>query len=130
MAVPADYHRSRGVTIVLWALQIVAALAFFSAGFSKLVGAEQMVETFAAIGFGQWFRYLTGAIEVSGAALLLIPPLAVLGALLLLGVMIGAVLTHLLLIGGNPLPALALLVILSVILWLRRAELRRLQRTR
>ncbi len=43
------------------------------AGFSKLSGNEQMVGLFEAIGLGQWFRYLTGTMEVAGAILLLIP---------------------------------------------------------
>ena len=52
------------------AVIIVKALltfAFVAAGAAKLIGAPMMVETFDAIGMGQWFRYLTGVIEVGGA---------------------------------------------------------------
>ncbi len=42
-------------------------------GFTKLAGNEQMVALFEAIGVGQWFRYLTGSLEVAGAILLVIP---------------------------------------------------------
>jgi uncharacterized membrane protein YphA (DoxX/SURF4 family) len=61
-----------------------------------------MVQMFGVIGLGQWLRYLTGAIEVVGAVLLLTPPLAVFGAVPLALTMIGAILTHLFVIGGSP----------------------------
>jgi uncharacterized membrane protein len=79
-----------------------------------------MVGLFAAIGLGQWFRYLTGILEVAGAILLLIPRTSGLGALMLVGVMIGAVVTHLFVIGGNPLMAIILLAITSLVAWERR----------
>ena len=69
-----NYERSSRVrNVALWALQIVTAAAFFMAGFAKLSGQPMMVETFGKIGIGQWFRYVTGTIEVASAILLLIP---------------------------------------------------------
>jgi putative oxidoreductase len=108
------------MNVVLWILQIAAAGMFLMAGFSKLVGNEQMVGMFEAIGIGQWFRYLTGALEVAGAILLLIPRTSGLGALMLAGVMAGAVMTHLFIIGGSPLMAIILLVVTGVVAWGRR----------
>ena len=108
------------MNIGLWILQIAAAGMFLMAGFSKLSGDPQMVEMFDAIGFGQWFRYLTGSLEVLGAILLLVPRLSGLGALLLVGVMLGAVPTHIFVVGGSPLPAIILLIITGVISWGRR----------
>jgi putative oxidoreductase len=108
------------VNIGLWILQIAAAGMFLMAGFSKLLGNEQMVGLFEAIGIGQWFRYLTGMLEVAGAILLLIPRTSGLGALLLAVVMVGAVITHLLIVGGSPLAAIILLVVTSVVAWGRR----------
>jgi putative oxidoreductase len=108
------------MNVVLWILQIAAAGMFLMAGFSKLVGNEQMVGLFEAIGVGQWFRYLTGALEVAGAILLLIPRTSGLGALMLAGVMAGAVMTHLFIIGGSPLMAIILLVVTGVVAWGRR----------
>jgi uncharacterized membrane protein YphA (DoxX/SURF4 family) len=101
-------------------LQIAAAGMFLMAGFSKLSGNEQMVELFAAIGVGQWFRYLTGGLEVAGAILLLIPRTSGLGALMLVGVMAGAVMTHLFIVGGSPLMAIILLVVTALVAWGRR----------
>src|SRR5262249_60657901 len=84
----------------LWVVQVLGALLFFLAGFAMLSGDEQMVETFAAIGIGQWFRYVTGLIEVASAILLLIPALSGIIAVLAVPMMIGAILTQLLIIGG------------------------------
>ena len=96
------------VNIVLWVLQIGAAGMFLMVGFLKLSGNPQLVALFEAIGIGQWFRYLTGSLEVAGAILLLIPRTSGLGALILVGTMLGAVATHLFIVGGSPLMAIIL----------------------
>jgi putative oxidoreductase len=108
------------MNVGLWILQIGAAGMFLMAGFSKLSGDPRMVGLFDAIGFGQWFRYVTGSLEVLAVVLLLIPRLSGLGALVLAGVMLGAVATHLFIIGGSPLPAVVLLIVTGVIAWGRR----------
>jgi putative oxidoreductase len=111
--------RSRAGTIALWILQIATAAMFLLAGSSKLAGASAMVGLFEGIGIGQWFRYLTGTIEVVSAILLLIPSLAFFGALLLVPTMVGAVLTHLFIVGGNPAPAIVLGASAAAIAWTR-----------
>jgi putative oxidoreductase len=118
-----DRRSSRAKNMALWALQILTAVAFIMAGFGKLSGQAMMVETF---GIGQWFRYVTGGIEVASAILLLIPRLTPVGAALLVSTMTGAVLTHLLLIGGSPVPALVLLCFAAIILWGRFGTLKAL----
>ena len=55
---------------LLLAIKILVSVAFLGAGLSKLVGVEMMVATFEKIGFGQWFLYLTGLIEVGSVILL------------------------------------------------------------
>lgn len=114
--------RRRVWNIFLWVLQIAAAGMFLSAGAGKLLGDATTVQAFEAIGFGQWFRYVTGGIEVIGAVLLVIPRLAGAGALLLAAVMVGAILTHLFLVGGSAAPALILLLALTPIAWARRGS--------
>jgi uncharacterized membrane protein YphA (DoxX/SURF4 family) len=59
-----------------------------------------LVALFDAIGAGQWLRYVTGSIEVVSGLALLVPSLAAFGALLLVPTMVGAVATHLLIVGG------------------------------
>lgn len=111
--------RPRGLTIVLWVLQILLALIFFMAGSAQLGGQAILVATFEKIGIGQWFRYFTGSIEVAGAILLLIPKFTVVGALLLCATMIGAVITHVFVIGGNPALAAVLLMLSAYVAWRR-----------
>jgi len=101
-------------------LQIAAAGMFLMVGFLKLSGNAQLVGLFEAIGLGQWFRYLTGTLEVAGAILLLIPRTSGLGALMLAGVMAGAVMTRLFVVGGSPLMAIILLAVTTVVAWGRR----------
>ena len=108
------------VNVLLWVLQIAAAGMFLLAGLPKLSGNAQMVGMFKAIGVGQWFRYLTGTLEVMGAILLLIPRTSGLGALILVVVMIGAVMTHPFILGGSPLMAIIFLVVTGVVAWGRR----------
>lgn len=110
----------RLMNVGLWILQIGAAGMFLMVGILKLSGDPQLVALFDAIGLGQWFRYLTGSLEVLGAILLLIPRLSGLGALLLVGVMLGAVATHLFIVGGSPLMAIILLIVTGFIAWRRR----------
>jgi putative oxidoreductase len=116
-------RRGRTGLIALWAVQIALAGMFLLAGSSKLLGAPAMVGLFDAIGIGQWFRYLTGLIEVASALALLVPSFAVFGALALVPTMVGAVVTHLFIVGGSPaLPAI-LLVASAVVVWARRHQL-------
>ena len=101
----------------LWALQVLTAAAYLVAGLATLSGQPMMVETFDKIGVGQWFRHLTGVIEIVSAVLLLIPRLAPMGAALLVCTMTGAVLAHLLVLGGSAVPALVLGCFAALILW-------------
>ena len=112
-------RRSGVVTGVLWTLQILSAAMFLFAGGLKLAGAPLMVQMFGAVGLGQWFRYLTGTIEVVSAVLLLIPTLAAYGAAALVVTMIGAIFTHLFIIGGSPAIPIVLLASTATIAWVR-----------
>jgi uncharacterized membrane protein YphA (DoxX/SURF4 family) len=113
-------RRIRPGLIALWGLQIGLATLFLFAGGSKLAGAPAMVALFEAIGVGQWFRFVTGLIEVVSAGALLAPALAPFGALLLASTMLGAIATHLFVVGGSPALPGVLLVGLVVVVWARR----------
>ena len=115
--------RRRAATVALWALQIALAVALGAAGASKLAGAPAMLELFDAVGVGQWLRYVTGSFELLGALLLVVPATAAFGALLLAGVLSGAVLSHLTVLHTSPAAPLALLAGLAVVLYARRAEI-------
>ena len=108
--------------ITLWVVQIALTAAFISAGVLKLTGAEQMVALFDKIGVGQWFRYVTGSIEVVGGICLLLPRLVDKAATLLTLTMTSAFLTHVLLIGGNPAAAAILAFASAAVAYLRRQD--------
>jgi uncharacterized membrane protein YphA (DoxX/SURF4 family) len=112
-------------TRLIWGIRILLAVAFGAAGSAKLAGVPQMVAVFEAIGIGQWFRYLTGGIEVFGAVLLLVPATGFWAGLLLGGTMLGAVAAHLFVIPGSPVPAIVLGTLCAVLVFnLRPANLR------
>ena len=121
-ATNAPSVQRRWATIALWVAQIGLAAMFLMAGGSKLTAAPAMVALFDAIGWGQWFRYVTGAIETGAAVALLIPSAAVFGAMLLIGTMIGAIITNLF-IGQSVIPPLVPLLVASAVAWARRNEL-------
>jgi putative oxidoreductase len=97
------------------ALRVLLALAFLGAGWGKLSGDPMMVKVFASIGIGQWFRYLTGGIEVVSAIGLLPSATAGIAALLLTCTMIGGALAHLVVLGGSPAPAVVLGLLSAVV---------------
>lgn len=109
------------VNFAFWLLQVALAvyLVLLSA-IPLFEGGAYNIETFDRIGFGQWFRYFTAAVETAGAIGLLIPPLSGLAALGLVGVMIGAITTELTVRvpAGAVLPAI-LLVLFAVVAWYR-----------
>jgi uncharacterized membrane protein YphA (DoxX/SURF4 family) len=115
--------RGRVALVALWLAQIALAGMFLFSGGLKLTGAPALVALFDAIGIGQWFRYLTGSIEVVSAVALLVPSWAAFGALLLIPTMVGAVFTHLFIVGGSAVPATVLLTGSLAIAWARRDQL-------
>ncbi|MDB4933509.1 MAG: hypothetical protein JWP87_481 [Labilithrix sp.] len=113
---------SKIVNVALWVAQGLLALAFVGAGAGKLLGTPDMVALYEAIGVGQWFRYVTGILELTGAALVIVPRTRVIGAGLLASIMLGAITTHLVVLHNSPVAPLVLLVVASLVLWGRRAE--------
>ncbi|MEI6487119.1 MAG: DoxX family protein [Sphingomonadales bacterium] len=115
---------NRGAIALSWALQIAAAAIFLIAGSKKLMADPAMVAVFAKVGIGQWFRLLTGALEVGGGLALLVPRLVPLSAAVLAMVMVGATTAHLTVLGGSPALAIALLLACLCLVWLRRDALK------
>ena len=110
----------RWLNVTLWALQILMAALYLMAGGSKLLGNPHMVEQFAELGVGQWFRYFTGCVEVTGAILLLVPRLCSFGGFLITATMIGAIIARITVLHGNMVGDLVLLLIAATITWNRR----------
>jgi hypothetical protein len=76
-----------------------------------------MVAIFNKIGFGQWFRLLTGFFEITGAVGLLIPQFRRPSAGLLAVVMCGAIGFHLTILGGSPLGPMVLFAASALVYW-------------
>jgi len=124
LAIPrGPVARGRVALVALWLTQIALAGMFILAGGLKLAGVLAMVALFDAIGVGQWFRYVTGSIEVVSAVALLVPSWAAFGALLLIPTMVGAVFTHLFIVGESAAPATVALTGSLAIAWARRDQL-------
>jgi hypothetical protein len=117
-------QRGRASLIALWVTQVALALMFLMAGGSKLAGVPAMVSLFAALGLGQWFRYVTGVIEATSGILLLVPSAAIFGALLLIPVMLGAIAINLFVVPASPVMPLLLLIGAGAVAWVRRHQLR------
>jgi uncharacterized membrane protein YphA (DoxX/SURF4 family) len=115
--------RGRSGVVALWFVQIALAGMFLLAGGSKLLGAPAMVTLFNTVGVGQWFRYATGIIEVGSAIALLVPSIAVFGALALVPTMIGAVAAELFIVGDSAVPPAVLLLGAIGVVWARRDQL-------
>jgi putative oxidoreductase len=108
--------------ILAWILAVLLAVVFVFAGGAKLLGAPAMVQEFAQIGMGQWFRYLTGILEVTGAIGVLIPKYRFGAALQIAVVMVGATAANIWVLHLPPLAGLTafLLAAALALAWLRR----------
>ena len=114
-----------------WILQLIAAAILAQTLFFKFSGAEESKYIFATLGAEPWGRIATGFAELVAVVLLLAPRTVTLGALLSLGLMTGAVGSHVTKLGlvvqndGGLLFALALTVFVcsAVILVIRRRQI-------
>jgi hypothetical protein len=82
-----------------------------------------MIDEFAKVGLGDWFRTFTGVVEVIGAIAVLIPRTTPWGALLLLCVDVGAFFAQLLRIHDDVIHTFVVAAFLLVLLWLTRDRL-------
>ena len=122
---------TRAQNLTSWALQIFVALILFQTLFFKFTAAEESVYIFRTLGIEPWGRIGSGVAELVAVVLLLHPRTAALGAALSLGVISGAIFSHLTKLGivvkndGGLLFGLALAVFVgsAAILFIRRAQL-------
>lgn len=120
-----------------WTLRILQGLlglVFLGSGGSKLAGSADMVDDFDRFHYPQWFRVVTGAVEVSGALGLLLglfrPALAPLAGLLLGATMTGALATHAKVKDPNDkfAPPTLLLILVALVSVARQREFHRIHR--
>lgn len=100
-----------------WIVRLVAAAILLQTLYFKFLGAEESVHIFTELGAEPWGRYLSGAAELGAAVMLLVGGTVHLGALLASGIMVGALLSHVFVLGievqqdGGLLFVLALVVL-------------------
>src|SRR3954468_8941569 len=102
-----------------WLLRAVAAVILLQTLFFKFTAAPESVYIFTKVGAEPWGRIGSGVVELIAAILFLLPHTAALGAVIAIGVMAGAIVSPLAVLGvvvmndGGLLFALALTVFLS-----------------
>ena len=118
-------------TKIILLLRILAAGILIQTLYFKFTGAEESKYIFSTLGAEPWGRWFAGVSELIAAALLLLPATQILGALMAIGIMVGAILSHLFVLGivvqndGGLLFGLACTVLCSaiLILILQRSEI-------
>jgi len=124
-------ERSARLTFTSWAVRLTVAGILLQTLFFKFTAAPESVYIFRTLGMEPWGRIGSGIVELIAAMLLLVPPTVAIGAVLSLGVISGAIMSHLTRLGivvqddGGLLFGLALAVLLGsgAVLLLHRAQL-------
>ncbi|PRY56506.1 MULTISPECIES: DoxX family protein [Glycomyces] len=117
---------AKGLHVTLWVLQaLLAAFMIAASGAPKLFGVESAAEGFALIGWGDWFMYAVGALEVAGGVGLLIPRACGLAAIGLSLLMVGAAIFNATILDYPVYTPLILLVLFALIAWARFYQTRR-----
>jgi putative oxidoreductase len=123
--------RNKMITAIDWVCRITAAIIMVQTLYFKFSGAEESVYIFTKMGMEPWGRYGTGSVELVASVLYMTPRFAWLGALLSIGVMLGAIASHLTVLGivvkndGGLLFGLALTVFVCgvIVAYLHRQEI-------
>ena len=109
-------NTTRPLRVISWTCRIAAAAILVQTLFFKFTAAPESVYIFTKVHAEPWGRLGSGVVELIAAVLILIPRTIWAGALLALGVMAGAIVSHLTVLGievmgdGGLLFALALIV--------------------
>lgn len=122
---------ARSQVVISWALQLLVAGILTQTLFFKFTGAEESVYIFTTVGAEPWGRIGSGVLELIAALMLIVPALAPYGAILTIGLMGGAIMSHLTLLGidvkgdGGLLFGLAVLAFTGsvIVLALRRSQI-------
>jgi uncharacterized membrane protein YphA (DoxX/SURF4 family) len=88
-------------TIFIWILRVVAAVILLQTLYFKFTAQPESVKLFTILGMEPWGRIGTGICELIASILILIPRTTLLGALMGLGLMAGAIFFHLTKLGIN-----------------------------
>jgi putative oxidoreductase len=89
----------KSTLLIFWAARIVAALIMLQTLYFKFTGAEESVYIFTQVGMEPWGRIGVGTMELIASILILLPSTVWLGSVIALGLMGGAIMMHLTLLG-------------------------------
>src|SRR6185295_6445890 len=81
--------------IASWSLRVITAVILLQTLFFKFTGAKESVYIFSTLGLEPWGRIGSGIVELIAAVLILIPPTVIIGGVLSVGVISGAIVSHL-----------------------------------
>ena len=117
--------------LISWGCRIAAAIILLQTLFFKFTAAPESVYIFSKVGLEPWGRIGSGVVELVAALLLFMPGYHWLGAAMAIGVLSGAIVSHLTVLGivvmndGGLLFALALITVAccAVVLFLERRSI-------
>jgi hypothetical protein len=110
--------------IISWALRLTVAIILLQTLYFKFTAHPDSVHIFSALGIEPWGRIGLGIVELITALLILTPKTKIIGMINSLGIIIGAVFSHLLVLGvtvgndGGSLFTLAIIVFIASTLFL------------
>jgi hypothetical protein len=124
-------HLSKAQTFTAWIFQLLVAGILLQTLFFKFTAAEESVYIFTKIGAEPWGRIGSGIIELVASLMLLVSATAPVGAIIAIGTMAGAIVSHLTILGiavkgdGGLLFGLALSAFIgsAIVLFIRRASI-------
>jgi putative oxidoreductase len=104
-------------TILYWIARLASAVIMGQTLFFKFSGAEESIEIFTKMGIEPWGRIGTGVMELTASILLLVNSTARWGALLACGLMVGAIGSHVFVLGIEVRGDGGYLFILACVVW-------------
>ena len=85
--------------VISWVCRITAAVILLQTLYFKFTGAPESIYIFTKVHMEPWGRYGTGVTELIASILMMVQCRCWMGALLALGVMSGAIMFHLTILG-------------------------------
>jgi uncharacterized membrane protein YphA (DoxX/SURF4 family) len=85
--------------VFIWIIKLIAVAILIQTLFFKFTGAEESIYIFTKLGVEPFGRIGSGVFELIASILILIPRTTLVGAILGMGVMAGAIVSHLFILG-------------------------------
>lgn len=108
--------------IFTWIVKLIAVIILVQTLYFKFTGAQESVYIFSTLGIEPYGRIGSGIVELIASVLILIPRTTLLGAFMALGTMMGAIFSHLFVLGivvkndGGELFTLAIITLLCCLI--------------